>query len=105
MYGFINNWNPAIMHCVRSKHDIKLISSGNETKDISWYITNYITKKQRKSSNVSALFAKRIAYHGKEDEYNSNLKQINKWLMQRCTNTLSHKQEFSGPEVASYLSG
>ena len=44
-HGYVNNWNPAIMQCVRSNHDIKLILNGAETKDISWYITNYITKK------------------------------------------------------------
>ena len=104
-YGFINNWNPTIMQCMRCNHDIKLITNGTETKDISWYITNYVAKKQRESSNVSALFAKRIAYHRKEERYNSDLTQLNKRLMQRCANTLSREQEFSSPEVAAYLAG
>lgn len=104
-YGFINNWNPTIMQCMRCNHDIKLIMNRMETKDISWYITNYVAKKQRELSNVSALFAKRIAYHRKEERYNSDLTQLNKWLMQRCANTLSCEQEFSSPEVAAYLAG
>lgn len=104
-YGFINNWCPAIMHCVRSNHDIKLVSNGTETKDVAWYITSYVAKKQRESSNVSALFAKRIAYHRKQEKYNSDLTQINKRLMQRCANTLSREQEFSSPEVSGYLAG
>ena len=62
-HGYVNNWNPAIMQCVRSNHDIKLISNGAETKDISWYITNYVAKKQRESSNLSALYATQTAYH------------------------------------------
>ena len=62
------------MHCMRSNHDIKLILNGMETKDISWYITNYVAKKQQDSSNVSALFAKRIAYHRKEEKNNSDLR-------------------------------
>ena len=93
------------MHCMRSNHDIKLILNGTETKDISWYITNYMAKKQWDSSNVSMLFAKRIAYHRKEEKNNSDLRQINKQLMQHCANTLSQEQEFSAPEVAAYLAG
>ena len=104
-YGYVNNWNPTIMQCVRSNHDIKLISNGTETKDIAWYITNYVAKKQRESSNVSALVAKRIAYHREEEKYNTDIQQINKKLLQRCANTLSREQEFSSPEVASYLCG
>ena len=66
------------MHCMRSNHDIKLILNGMETKDISWYIKNYMAKKQQDFSNVSALFAKRIAHHWKKEKNNSDLRQINK---------------------------
>ena len=104
-YGFINNWNPTIMQCMQCNHNIKLITNGTETKDISWYITNYVAKKQQESSNISTIFAKRIAYHRKEERYNSDLTQLNKWLMQWCANMLSHEQEFSSPEVAAYLAG
>jgi hypothetical protein len=104
-YAYINNWNPAILHCVRSNHDIKLISNGTETKDLAFYITNYVAKKQRESSNVSALFAKRIAFHRKQEKYTVDANLLNKRLLQRCANTLSREQEFSAPEVSSYLCG
>ena len=81
------------MQCMRCNHNIKLIMDGMETKDISWYITNYVAKKQQESSNVSALFAKRIAYHQKEEQYNSDLTQLNKQLMQQCANMLSCEQD------------
>ena len=93
------------MQCMQCNHNIKLITNGTETKDISWYITNYVAKKQQESSNISTIFAKRIAYHRKEERYNSDLTQLNKWLMQWCANMLSHEQEFSSPEVAAYLAG
>jgi Helitron helicase-like domain at N-terminus len=104
-YAYINNWNPAILHSVRSNHDVKLISNGTETKDLAFYITNYVAKKQRESSNVSALFAKRIAFHKKQEKYTVDVTALNRRLLQRCANTLSREQEFSAPEVSSYLRG
>ena len=89
MTRFINNWNPALLHSARSNHDIKLISNGSKTKDILWYVANYVVKKQWESSNISALFMKRIVYHCKQEQYNSNLKEINKQLLQCCANRLS----------------
>ena len=105
LHPFINNWNPAILHCVRSNHDIKLISNGTETKDLAFYITNYVAKKQKDSSNVSALLAKRLAFHKKQEKYTVDVTVLNKRLLQRCANTLSREQEFSAPEVSSYLRG
>jgi hypothetical protein len=104
LHAYINNWNPPILHSVRSNHDIKLISNGAETKNLTFYITNYVAKKQRNSSNVSALLAKRVAFHRKQEKYTVDVNQLNKQLLQRCANTLSREQEFSAPEVASYLS-
>jgi len=101
--GYINNWNPSLLHCVRSNHDIKLITNGMETKDLTFYITNYVAKKQRDSSNVSALLAKRLAFHQKQEKYTVDANLLNKRLIQRCANTLSREQEFSAPEVCSYL--
>lgn len=101
--GYINNWNPAILHTVRANHDCKLISNGVETKDLTFYITNYVAKKQRESSNISALFAKRLAFHNKQERYTVDATALNKKLMARCANTLSRDQVFSAPEVANYL--
>ncbi|KAI9429580.1 hypothetical protein H4582DRAFT_2114327 [Lactarius indigo] len=67
-YGFLNNWCPAILQAVRANHDIKLITNGIETKDITWYITHYVAKKQRDSSNTSVLLAKALAYHHANQE-------------------------------------
>lgn len=103
--GYLNNWNPAVLQAMRCNHDIKLITNGEETKDISFYITNYDAKKQKPSSNTSALLAKRLAFHRAQEKYNADLNQISKRLIQRCANTLSRDHEFSAPEVVSYLMG
>lgn len=105
LFQFFNSWCPAILQCVRANHDIKLITNGGETKDITWYITNYATKKQRQSSNASALIAKRLAYHNVEEKWNTDPRAVNKRLLARCANTLTRDHEFSAPEVISYLMG
>ena len=104
-YGYFNNWCPAILQCLRANHDIKIITNGIETKDIAWYITHYIAKKQRESSNTSALLAKTLAFHRDTEKRNFDLLETNKKLVQRCANTLSREQELSAPEVTSYLMG
>jgi hypothetical protein len=79
--------------------------SGGETNVLTWYITNYASKKQQRSSNVSALLAKRLAFHSIEERGRTDLSDINKRLIQRCANTLTRDREFSGPEIMSYLMG
>lgn len=103
--GFLNNWNPPLMRTLRANHDSKLIMSGGETNVLTWYITNYASKKQQRSSNVSALLAKRVAFHTAEERRRTDLTNINKRLIQRCANTLARDREFAGPEIMSYLMG
>ena len=104
-YGYFNNWCPSILQCLRANHDIKLITNSIETKDIAWYISHYITKKRKESSNTSALMAKTFAFHPANESRSSDLIATNKLLLQRCANTLSREQELSGPEVVSYIMG
>ena len=103
--AFLNNWNPPLMVVLRANHDTKLIMNGDETNVLTWYITNYASKKQQRSSNVSALLAKRVAFHKIEERGRTDLMDINKRLIQRCANTLARDREFSGPEIMSYLMG
>ena len=103
--GFLNNWNPPLLRTLRANHDMKLIMSGGETNVLTWYITNYTSKKQQRSSNVSALLAKRVAFHTVEERRRTDLRDINKCLIQWCANTLMRDREFSGPEIMSYLMG
>jgi hypothetical protein len=103
--AFLNNWNSSILMTVRANHDVKLIMSGPETNTLTWYITNYAGKKQKRSSNVSALLAKRVAFHTVEERRRNDLRDVNKRLIQRCANTLTRDREFSGPEIISYLMG
>lgn len=104
--GFLNNWNPTIMQTVRANHDTKLIIGGNgQTATLTYYITNYATKKQQRSSNASALLAKRLAFIQKEERRQMDLNKLNKKLIQSCANCLSREQEFSAPEIMSHIMG
>ena len=82
-----------------------MITSGSETLNISFYISLYMAKQQANSSNASALLAKKLAFHKRREQYNTDIWRLNKRLLQRCANTLTREQEFSGPEVISYLMG
>ena len=93
------------MMTLRANHDTKLIMGSAETNALTWYITSYASKKQQCSSNVSALLAKRVAFHSVEERRCNDLTDVNKQLIQRCANTLTRDREFSGPEIMSYLMG
>ncbi|KAJ7103451.1 hypothetical protein B0H15DRAFT_919234 [Mycena belliarum] len=105
VYGRMNAWNPALLQILHSNQDMKLVTNGHETKDITFYITLYIAKKQIQAANASALLAKSVAMHKKLNRRQTECKDINKRLITQCANTLSRQHEFSGPEVVSYLMG
>ena len=104
-YGYFNNWNLSILQAFRSNHDIKLITNGLQTNHIAWYITHYVAKKQKHSSNTSALLAKTFAFHHADPNCSTNLSAINKKLIQQCTNSLTREQELSSAQVISYIMG
>lgn len=103
----MNTWNPTLLSCTRANHDVKLITNGEATKDLSFYITSYTAKNQQHSSNTSALLAK--SYVHKSSPLNTHqinsIHDLNKRLIQRCANTLTREQELSAPEVINYLMG
>lgn len=104
-YGYFNNFCPALLQTVQAKHSIKLITNGDETKHIRWYITHYVAKKQKASTNTSALLADAFAFQAEQEKHTTELTLLNKQLIQHCANTLTCQQELSAPEVVSYLMG
>jgi hypothetical protein len=104
--GFLNSWNPTIMKTIRTNHNVKLIIGGDgQTATLTYYITNYATKKQQRSSNASALLARLLAFIHKEERRQTDLNKLNKKLIQSCANCLTCDQEFSAPEIVSYIMG
>lgn len=49
------------------------------------------------------LLANTLAFHKAREAKNTDLQALNRKLIQRCANSLSCDQEFSAPEVVSYL--
>ena len=53
--GCLNTWNPSVTINVRGNNDIKLLTNGQVTRGLTFYVSMYATKKQGKSYNTSAL--------------------------------------------------
>lgn len=86
------------------KNDLKVVTHGPETKDATFYMTDYQTKSQQAASyNVSALLGERFRYHMIEEERSVDIAASKKKLLTRCLNTLNRMQEFGGPQIASAL--
>jgi hypothetical protein len=107
LYGYINAWNPAILVNARCNNDIKLLTNGGDTKNITFYVTAYAAKKQGHTHNLSAVLADGYAYHKMhaKPEYESSLRDMHRVLLFRLANALNREQELAAPLVVSYLMG
>ena len=107
--GFVNNYNDVFALVLRCNHDIKFICNGNDSKSLSFYITDYITKKAMTTHNAFPL----IIAAQKEIEMNIHpcrpnplytpAQQQNRDLVVKCLNKLTTHSERSGPEVSTLL--
>ncbi|KAJ3870363.1 hypothetical protein F5051DRAFT_298464, partial [Lentinula edodes] len=103
--GFLNGFNPTILETQLCNNDQKLVTNGDETQDMTYYITTYSTKKRDRSTNESAILAQRLAYHHEQERTNHDMMQVSRKLVMRCATALNRQQELSAPEVISYLMG
>ncbi|KIJ54923.1 hypothetical protein M422DRAFT_153016, partial [Sphaerobolus stellatus SS14] len=101
----LNTWCCPIMFATRAKHDIKILTNGADTHDVSWYTIKYAAKQAEKSYNVSALLARRLAYQKKNQVLNPMHQERNHTLIVQCVNTLSKYFELSSQQIVSLLSG
>ncbi|KAF8576528.1 hypothetical protein K439DRAFT_1367001, partial [Ramaria rubella] len=88
-----------------SNHNVELVMNGEATKNLTFYICCYNTKKQARSYNTSALLAEGLAYHNTDDKYMEDHRERNRFLLFQCLHTLNWEQELSGPIVISLLMG
>jgi len=89
---------------MRCNNDIKINTNGRDTKDVTFYITAYATKKQKKTHNLSALIATALPYHSANPQY-EEIRERNCLLLYRCMNVINRETELSGPQVVSYIMG
>ena len=105
LYEFINAWVPAIAVNARCNNNAKLLTNSRETINVLFYITAYLTKKQGRSYNLSAITTKTFAYHAKQATYVEDIRDQQRKLIFRLVHTVNRKQELSAPMVISYLMG
>lgn len=107
LYGFMNTWNPAILVNAKCNNDCKLLTNGSETRNISFYITSYVAKKQGKGFNMSAVLARGFLYNKEHPhpDYVADLRESQRLLLFRLVNNINREQEIAGPMVMSYLMG
>lgn len=106
-YGYVNNWNPAVLVNGQCNNDIKLLTNRADTRNISFYTTSYAAKKQGKAPNLSAVLTKGYVYHRDHPNatYINDLHENQRLLLARVVNTINREQELSGQMVMSYLMG
>jgi hypothetical protein len=107
LYGYINAWVPSILINARCNNDGKFLTSGAETKNITFYVTSYAAKKQGKNYNVSAVMADGYAYHldHPKPEYIDSIRDQQRLLLFRLVHSINREQELAAPMVISYLMG
>ena len=103
----MNGWVPAILINARCNNDGKLLTNGHDTKNVTYYVTTYAAKKQGRSYNPSAVFAKAFDYHidHTQSQYVGQLKENARLLVFRSAHALNQEQELAAPMVISYLMG
>ncbi|THH14182.1 hypothetical protein EW146_g6117 [Bondarzewia mesenterica] len=104
-FSYFNTWVPAISVNVRCNCDGKLLTNGVDTRQITFYITMYATKKQGRTYNASALLAKGLMFHFRNTDYIADLRNHQRLLLTRATTILNREQEIAAPLVMSYLMG
>jgi hypothetical protein len=107
LYGYMNGWNPGILVNARCNNDCKFLTNGQDTKNISFYITAYSAKNQKKTHNLSAIMAKSYAYHHAHPnkQYEKDLRENQRLLLFRVMDGINREQEIAAPMVMSYLTG
>lgn len=107
LYEYVNSWVPSILINARCNNDGKFLTSGADTKNITFYVTSYAAKKQGWNYNVSAVMADGYAYHldHPKPKYFDSIRDQQQLLLFRLVHSINREQELAAPMVMSYLMG
>ncbi|HLP35109.1 MAG TPA: DUF6570 domain-containing protein [Amoebophilaceae bacterium] len=100
-HGMLNDYNPAIMYCIRSNMDIRFIPGSRDSRAIGIYITEYITKNALTTHNIMTIISSVMNKIGDDRVNADNDDACN--LVLRCLNKINVNHEISSPECAQYL--
>jgi Helitron helicase-like domain at N-terminus len=107
LHGYVNAWIPGVLLNARCNNDVKLLTNGGDTKNITYYVTTYVAKKQGQAYNVAAVLTKGFNYHKEHPlpEYISQLKESSCMLIFRLVHAINREQEIAALMAMSYLMG
>ena len=107
LYGYVNAWVSSILINARCNNDGKFLTSGADTKNITFYVTSYAAKKQGQNYNMSAVMADGYAYHldHPKPEYIDSIRDQQRLLLFHLVHSINWEQELAAPMVMSYLMG
>ena len=103
-HEMVNNFNPALMTCVRSNHDIKFVPSGKDGQNIAFYVCDYATKSQLSSKQILPLI---VASRKQVDlsSANSGIQTRSKEMIVKCLNRITTHTEISCAHISHFLLG
>ena len=101
----INNYNPAIMTCIRSNHDVKFIASGKDGKACAFYMTDYATKSSLSSHQMFPLIAASLKKLDTSSGITTDIIDRSKMMITKCLNRITTEQEMSGSHICHFLLG
>ncbi|KAL1709621.1 hypothetical protein EV121DRAFT_194565 [Schizophyllum commune] len=105
LYAFVNSFIPDVLTIGRCNMDAKYLTNGEDTKNLTFYITGYATKGQPRTHSTSAIVADTYAYHAQTSDYVDSLRDRSRLLVFRLVHSINREQELAGPMVMSYLMG
>jgi hypothetical protein len=111
LYEYVNGWIPGILVNARCNNDGKLVTNGEDTKNLLMYTTLYAAKKQNRNYDLSALMAKAFSYHTGHlpgmttNEYIDDIHNNQQLLLFQVLHCINREQEIAGPMLMSYLMG
>ncbi|CAF1332311.1 unnamed protein product [Didymodactylos carnosus] len=84
--------------------DIKFVWSGDDTKALVYYVTDYVTKSSLSFHDSLSLMIKATKnFEEKLLNSSNSVHERSRQLLLKIHNTLASQQELSGPQVASYI--
>ena len=101
----VNNFNPFIMECLRSNHDIKFVASGKDGKACAFYMTDYATKTSLPTHQMFPLMAATLKNLDASPALNTNSIDKSKQIIVKLLNRITTEQELSGAHVCNFLLG
>jgi hypothetical protein len=106
LYESMVEWNPAITRATQSNNNIKLLTNGRDTLNLSFYMTLYPAKKQGKEFNRTAVLTQGYAYHqAREAGDVHDIRKEQSLLLFRLLHAMNRQQQLSSQMVISYLMG